>query len=838
VPTFGAQGGWGASSLLSLTTGGLLRGIVPAAPGATSWRFEFVMRFNAGTDVDLSTTPATLHSGPWEWSIAYNSAANTLLMAAGAIDGSSVGASITGPAQDLYDGQLHHVRLDVEQNGANVDHELFLDGASQGTDSWASLTLPTPQICWVNWYRDSGSETPDVGHYAVYAPIPSAPAGDTVLATFGHNGELAAVRFGRLCFEEGIPYEILGDTDATMPMGPQGIATLSQSFDEIEAVDLGVIYEPRHFFGLTMRTLQDIYLSEQTTTTLDYASKHLSEELSDEDDDLLTRNDVQLTKPGGATVHVIQEVGPLNTSDPNDDVQGVGVYDESKLVNAELDEHLPDIAGWLRSLGTFDGQARFPALAVELHRALYAASATLRASVAHLDVADLLVVENPPSPPHPPDDLEFLYEGYTERLSNMTWTIRMNTTPAGRYRVVTRGAAAASGQHRDSDASTVNTEFDAGTDTSLSVAVSGPLWVTGSVDFNVLVSGVVLHVTSIAGASSPQTFTVDATTVNGVTKTIPVGDAVHVHPQARRALSGPDAVSAYTNANGTLVRGLDTPRAAWTFGPATGTFTGGSFTEDSSKVGVAFVAPTSGQVIVHQAGRLANDTGTGFTVQGFTIREGGSLGAGDTVLAAADSRSLLVLGTDLVTAGKTLLVTGLTPGSAYNAVLSYRRVTAGNASIDRRLLLVRPAGIQGGLPGSVIQGEPVAASDVEDTSDTSTSTAYTTADMTACGTSFVAAPSGKALVHISARIDNSGATSCFVSFEVRQGGVVGSGTVDLAADDTRAIKILQINQIMGGGTFTVTGLTAGNTYNVQMMHRVTGGTGTLENRHIVVEPVF
>lgn len=45
----------------------------------------------------------------------------------------------------------------------------------------------------------------------------------------------------------------------------------------------------------------------------------------------------------------------------------------------------------------------------------------------------------------------------------------------------------------------------------------------------IVVAGVVLRVTAITGSSSPQTFTVDATPLNGVVKTIPAGEAVQVH---------------------------------------------------------------------------------------------------------------------------------------------------------------------------------------------------------------------------------------------------------------------------------------------------------------------
>ena len=54
------------------------------------------------------------------------------------------------------------------------------------------------------------------------------------------------------------------------------------------------------------------------------------------------------------------------------------------------------------------------------------------------------------------------------------------------------------------------------------------LWDDTDAPFDVVASGVRLTVTAISGASSPQTFTVTVTPVNGVVKTIPAGAVVDV----------------------------------------------------------------------------------------------------------------------------------------------------------------------------------------------------------------------------------------------------------------------------------------------------------------------
>ena len=91
---------------------------------------------------------------------------------------------------------------------------------------------------------------------------------------------------------------------------------------------------------------------------------------------------------------------------------------------------------------------------------------------------------------------------------------------------------------RDSGDSTLSADFIAGTNTSMTVAIaSGLLWTTAGGDFplELDVGGARITVTAISGASSPQTFTVSATVVNGVAKTVPAGTKVRLWRPTVRA---------------------------------------------------------------------------------------------------------------------------------------------------------------------------------------------------------------------------------------------------------------------------------------------------------------
>lgn len=112
-------------------------------------------------------------------------------------------------------------------------------------------------------------------------------------------------------------------------------------------------------------------------------------------------------------------------------------------------------------------------------------------------------------------------------------------------------------------------------------------------------------------------------------------------------------------------------------------------------MGVSFVAPPSGRVSVSiksEAGCAVLNNYAGIS---FEIRSGGTVGSGSVFQSAntdteAISRSTGVANSDQVVAMMDL-VSGLTPGTTYNACITYRSLTLGNQSrFSRRVIVVRP----------------------------------------------------------------------------------------------------------------------------------------------------
>jgi len=148
---------------------------------------------------------------------------------------------------------------------------------------------------------------------------------------------------------------------------------------------------------------------------------------------------------------------------------------------------------------------------------------------------------------------------------------------------------------------------------------------------------------------------------------------------------------------GTTVKAGDTPIAVsnsqagvytatiTAFGVAT---TGGTYAD----CGVAFVAPTTGRVLIPFSGQLANGTASAAAELSPFVRTGATVGAGATFLASVIDnkvRSVAVAINSIEHLGSALFVSGLTAGSSYNVRLDHR-VSGGTGSFGFRSVSVIP----------------------------------------------------------------------------------------------------------------------------------------------------
>jgi hypothetical protein len=396
------------------------------------------------------------------------------------------------------------MRFALTQDGSDVDYDLSTASVGEVAVGGISGTVTGRALGRVTSVAMGGSISLDglaAGHLAVKSVD---DYGLFHRATQAWAGETAGERVLRLCAEQAVPVVFDGLYYDTEPMGAQSASTLLDLVEECAAADGGLLAEPAGVLGVAYRTRVALY-SQTTRATIDQTVGQVLPPLEPVDDDRYIRNQVTVTRDGGASATASQTSGPLAIAEPP---AGVGLYDTAVTLNLGYDEQTDAQAEWRVGLGTID-EPRYPSVRVSL-----AKTPALRAAVLSVGLGDRLgVTHNRPSR-YGQRPIDGLVLGYTERLSRYEHEFDWTLAPAAGYAV---GAAAAdSGDtgefvlRADTDGSTVVSGVAAG-GTSMSVATpSGPLWTTVADDFplQVTVGGIYVTVTNITGASSPQTFAI------------------------------------------------------------------------------------------------------------------------------------------------------------------------------------------------------------------------------------------------------------------------------------------------------------------------------------------
>jgi hypothetical protein len=320
---------------------------------------------------------------------------------------------------------------------------------------------------------------------------------DFARAAYAYTGEECIARAIRLASNAQIALTTTGFTSESKPMGPQTPAKTLDLIEEAMEVDDSILMEERDDFGLNIRSRESLY--NQNWLDLDIDAGHLSPPLEPNNDDQRTRNDVTVRRPNGSFARSIQTEGPLNVNAPEDDPDGVGVYDESKEMNFETDDQLQPAANWRRSRGTID-DPRYPSIKADLVASAYNTDPALTAAILAKDSGDLLRIFNSETDYN---WIEQIIQGYTEHIDQYEHTLTFVANPGRLWRVGDVGVTTRLGtRYQFLDGS-----FDAGTDVRLSAEVVGRptslpydgLWVQvaespESFPFEIEVSGVRLRV--------------------------------------------------------------------------------------------------------------------------------------------------------------------------------------------------------------------------------------------------------------------------------------------------------------------------------------------------------
>ncbi|HEX5120365.1 MAG TPA: hypothetical protein VFW65_34720 [Pseudonocardiaceae bacterium] len=424
-----------------------------------------------------------------------------------------------GPVAFDVDGKDLRVAFQMVQNGADIDCRIAtLDLADESnTTSFADDTATGQTLtgCYAVAFAPAANMT-NLAVGQCYVETSTTDIFSQANQVHAFAGEAASDRFGRLCDQVGVPHAVTGSPGTAM--GPQNVDTFLKLVQECADANLGVIYDGLSA-GLTFRGRDDV-VNQAADMTIDATDGVIAPPFAPVDDDQLLTNQWTITQKNGSSAVAQDTDGPLGSDT-------VGLYDSSLTVNIDSDDSLPDLAGWKLHETTVQGY-RYPAFTVAFEAAPSLLSTWLASSLlSRVDVTNAAAVVDQV----PDEDVRMLVQGYTETITNDSWVAGMNTTPYDPWRV---GVAAAdtgdTGEfvlRADTDGATIHTAAAKGA-TTLSVSTpSGPLWTTVADDYPLFldVAGIRVKATACSGASSPQTFTVDATTV---TKALAVGDDVAV----------------------------------------------------------------------------------------------------------------------------------------------------------------------------------------------------------------------------------------------------------------------------------------------------------------------
>lgn len=132
-----------------------------------------------------------------------------------------------------------------------------------------------------------------------------------------------------------------------------------------------------------------------------------------------------------------------------------------------------------------------------------------------------------------------------------------------------------------------------------------------------------------------------------------------------------------------------------------------------------------------------------------------------------------------------------------------------------------------------------AQSDVDNVSFTNNSTTYTNAGASVfLRHAFIVPASGLVMMHYGASLAVSvTGNGILVSVEIREGETVGAGAIVIAASDDNAAEVVNTagNPDRQGVSYLFTG-TPGASYNVELLHRVSGSIGTYDSRYLISDP--
>ncbi|WP_433730973.1 hypothetical protein ACQP2Y_21495 [Actinoplanes sp. CA-051413] len=539
VPDDIYQSRYGTKPMVSVAAGAKLSASVPMSTVQTEWAVSFVGQFYA-PDVPAVTEVRILQ---WEtpggtytrWAFvatatgyqlrAYNDVAGTTTVA-------------NSDAFGSYAAQLSYT-IEASQVGGNISTQLFYnDNSFAGAFSIAGTLAPISQIT-VNPDRTNttASVTPRglkfiIGHVRVTdetsvadLPFYADPiTGNTVYAGNAWYLETAHERIKRLCAEERVPCEVLGDPASTgyTQLNAQQDGTFTTLVTQAAESESGaVVYEGGFGYKVLPRTAR---YNQAPALTVDLDSYRRSSD-TDQADVLVPQLESRLAN--------YWTVSRANGSSGSYAASAAfrarrGTINEEVTIDALSDDVLDSHAAWRVHRNVDYTGAYYPSTPVDL-----AANPDLIDDWLECDIGSRVQRINQPTLAGIAT-IDQVIEGVSETLGPRTWNVEITGAPAEVWDVAVTDQVLGKA---DTDSSTfrVNTS----TATSLLIDVlAGPRWTTDPAQMPIyvtLATGEDIQITAISGTSNPQTATC-VRSLNGIQAAIPASTPFRLTKRQTAAL--------------------------------------------------------------------------------------------------------------------------------------------------------------------------------------------------------------------------------------------------------------------------------------------------------------
>jgi hypothetical protein len=411
---------------------------------------------------------------------------------------------------DVFDGGWHLVHVVALQTGGTLSCVFYLDGAAIGSQD---ETTTAGRITWIRAWRASDVLFSTVGIGYLTAHSGEADIDNIVSAMGGHSGEMAHERWGRVCSENGIPYELYGSPTVSEVMGPQPVARVLDILRDIEKTDQGIADDSQ---GIAWYRTYGSLCTVEPSLTIDGDQRQIALPFSAKRDTQKLVNRVVANRPDGGSVTVENAAS----------IAAVGTFEATVESNVATNDDLLRHAQFRLSQGGV-ADARYPNINVDL-----LVAPTLAADWCDLALGDRMQIVNPPRQ-HRKGAIDQQIRGWTETYAGNRrgWAVSHNGAPY--FPIYNALIVDSDNDVVDADYSTLDAiadEVDPGDMQSISVATSqGPAWSTDAGDYprDGSLGGERVTIASVSGASSPQ-ISVVTRGVDGVRKEWPIGTPIFV----------------------------------------------------------------------------------------------------------------------------------------------------------------------------------------------------------------------------------------------------------------------------------------------------------------------